>query len=627
MHGLVGEKIMVKTKKTIEERYKKLDDISHCLKRPGMYIGSTKTRADQCYALNEMGRFEMQSVQQNPGFLKIFDEIISNAADEHRRNPKLNRIDVTVDQKTGKIAVKDNGGIPVAKHSEHQEWIPEKIFSNLKAGSNFDDTEDRLLAGTNGVGATLTNIFSSEFHIETCDGKKFFSQKFRSNMREREEPKVSKKRGVGFTQITYLPDFKQFGMSGLDDHHVTLMKKRCIDVAACNPTLKVYFNGKRYSYPSFASYCRMYVDDIQFEASERWKIAVGASDGGLQHVSFVNGVFTSDGGTHVDFIATQIVNAIRARLKKKHKVDLRPSEIKNHLFVFVSADIINSSFSSQTKEKLITDPRDFGSKHELSDKFLKAVCASEVIQRILDWAQQKKKADERKALRQLNKKLSKQKVLKLIDAKGRKREKCTLSLFEGDSASSAFRKYRDPMIQGAFPLRGKFLNVAGLPASKVIQNKEVQALLNAIGLRLGEEPKNLRYGKILIYSDADPDGDNIAGLLVNFFGRYWPELLEQKKLLRVMTPLVVADKKDQKLMFYTNEEFEAWAKNNKSSGWNVSYKKGLAALEDPEYKDIIKSPKMFALVPGQDLNQSLEDWFGSDSDVRKKKMLDGVSNG
>jgi DNA gyrase/topoisomerase IV subunit B len=178
------------------------------------------------------------------------------------------------------------------------------------------------------------------------------------------------------------------------------------------------------------------------------------------------------------------------------------------------------------------------------------------------------------------------------------------------------------MTQGAFPLRGKFLNVAGLPASKVIQNKEVQALLNAIGLRLGEEPKNLRYGKILIYSDADPDGDNIAGLLVNFFGRYWPELLEQKKLLRVMTPLVVADKKDQKLMFYTNEEFEAWTKNNKSSGWNVSYKKGLAALEDPEYKDIIKSPKMFVLVPGQDLNQSLEDWFGSDSDVRKRKMME-----
>jgi DNA gyrase/topoisomerase IV subunit B len=177
------------------------------------------------------------------------------------------------------------------------------------------------------------------------------------------------------------------------------------------------------------------------------------------------------------------------------------------------------------------------------------------------------------------------------------------------------------MTQGAFPLRGKFLNVAGLKPTKVVQNKEVQALLNAIGLRLGEEPKDLRYGKILIYSDADPDGDSIAGLLVNFFGRYWPELLEEKMLYRVMTPLVVASKKKDRKMFYTNEEFEKWSNSKSSKGWDVSYKKGLAALEDPEYKDIIRDPKMFALVPGDDLEQSLEDWFGSNADVRKKKML------
>jgi DNA topoisomerase-2 len=170
-------------------------------------------------------------------------------------------------------------------------------------------------------------------------------------------------------------------------------------------------------------------------------------------------------------------------------------------------------------------------------------------------------------------------------------------------------------------LRGKFLNVAGMPASKVIQNREVQALLNAIGLRLGEEPENLRYGKVLIYSDADPDGDSIAGLLTNFFGRYWPELLEKRMLYRVMTPLVVAQKKDDRKMFYTNEEFEIWLKSGMTRGWDISYKKGLAALEDPEYKDIIRHPKMFALVPGDDLDRSLEDWFGDNADIRKRKMM------
>ena len=609
--------------KKIEQKYRKLDDIEHCLLRPGMYIGSTKTRADECYLLNEDGEFAKQSVNQNPGFLKLFDEIISNSADEHRRNGKLNRIDVSADKASGKITIRDNGGIPVVKHTIHDEWVPEMIFSNLKAGSNFDDSEDRLVAGTNGVGATLTNIFSSEFSINTCDGKKEFQQVFENNMRSRKNPIVKKKKASGFTEISYLPDYSQFGLDGLDDDHVQMMRKRCADLAACNPLLRVYFNKERFSYPSFAAYCRLYVDEVVYEGSERWRIAVGTSNGSLQQVSFVNGVSTSDGGTHVDYVANQVVDAVRAKLKKRHKVDLRPSEIKNHMFVFVSSDIVNSSFSSQTKEKLITDARDFGSKHALSEKFLKSVCASEMIQSILDWAQQKKKADERKALRQLNKKLDKEKVLKLIDAKGRKREKCTLSLFEGDSASSAFRKYRDPMTQGAFPLRGKFLNVAGMPPSKVVQNKEVQALLNAIGLRLGEDPEKLRYGKILIYSDADPDGDSIAGLLTNFFGRYWPELLEKRMLYRVMTPLVVALRKKERKMFYTNEEFEEWQNSGDSKGWEISYKKGLAALEDPEYCDIIRNPKMFALVPGDDLDVALEDWFGSDADVRKQKMMRG----
>ncbi len=609
--------------KAIEKKYRKLDDIEHCLLRPGMYIGSTKTRVGDSYVLDEDGKFVIRAVKYNPGFLKLFDEIISNSADEHRRNNELNRIDVTATTKTGEIIIRDNGGIPVVKHAKHDEWVPEMIFSNLKAGSNFDDSEARLVAGTNGVGATLTNIFSLRFVINTCDGKKEFIQTFSNNMRDRVAPKTKSNKSAGFTQIAYSPDYKQFGMSGLDEDHIQLMRKRCADLAACNPLLKVYFNGERFSYPSFAAYCRLYVEDVIYEGSERWRIAVGPSSGSMQQVSFVNGVATLDGGTHVDFIANQVVDSLREKLRKRHKVDLRPSEIKNHMFVFVSADIVNSSFSSQTKEKLITDVRDFGSKHELTEKFLKTVCASEMIQNILDWAKQKKKADERKALRQLNKKLDKEKVLKLIDAKGRKREKCTLALFEGDSASSAFRKYRDPMTQGAFPLRGKFLNVAGMKASKVIQNKEVQALLNAIGLRLGEEPAKLRYGKILIYSDADPDGDSIAGLLVNFFGRYWPELLEKKMLYRVMTPLVVAQKKDKREMFYSNDEFESWRKTC-GRGWDISYKKGLAALEDPEYCDIIRNPKMFALVPGDDLDVALEDWFGSDADVRKRKMLGDI---
>jgi len=608
--------------KSIEEKYRKLSDIEHVLLRPGMYVGSTKSREEDIWLLGQEGRFEKRRVNYNPAFLKLFDEIVSNSVDEHRRNPGLDEVKVTVDSDAGTITVWDNGGIPVVKHSEYDEWVPEMIFSNLKAGSNFNDDEERLVAGTNGVGSTLTNIFSKKFRVRTADRKNAYQQTFHNNMRERSEAKVVKWK-EGFTEIQFEPDVSRFGMERIDEDHVSIMRKRCVDLAACNPRLRISFNGEDFSFPSFKDYCLLYSDSVIYEEVGRWKVGILPSEGSFTQVSFVNSVETKDGGTHVDSVAAGIIEWLREKVKKKHKVDLKPSELRNHFFFLVQSDIVNPAFSSQTKEKLITDSKEFGSKFEASDKTLKTVLASEVVQRILDWAQQKALAEERKQLRELNKNLAKGKVLKLIDAKARfDRDKCTLSLFEGDSASSAFRKYRDPMTQGAFPLRGKFINVTELPNTRVIQNQEVKDLLTAIGLKMGEEPKELRYGKVLIYSDADPDGDSIAGLLMNFFGKYWPELFDQGRICRVMTPLVVAKKGTETLSFYSNADFEEWmGKARDLKKWDVAYKKGLAALEDAEYKEIIQNPNLFAVSGGKDLKPTLEAWFAGDSSIRKQKIL------
>ena len=607
--------------KTIEEKYRKLSDVDHVLLRPGMYCGSIKPKQED-YHLHDGEKFVKRSVTYNPAFLKIFDEIVSNSIDEHRRNSKLNEVRVTVDPDAGSIKIWDNGGIPVVMHAEHNEWIPEMIFSNLKAGSNFNDDEERLVAGTNGVGSTLTNIFSTKFRIRTCDGKNAFEQTFSNNMRERTQAKIVKWKDH-FTEIFYIPDLPRFSLEKIDADHVEMMRKRCIDLAACNPSLTITFNETAYKFDKFADYCKLYVPDVVYEEGARWKVGIAPSEGSFTQVSFVNSVETKDGGTHVDYIASQVIEWIRERVKKKHKVDLKPSELRNHFFLFVQADIVNPAFSSQTKEKMITESKEFGSKFELADKTLKAVLASEVVQRILDWAQQKALADERKQLRELNKNLAKGKVLKLIDAKARYgRGDCTLALFEGDSASSAFRKYRDPQRQGAFPLRGKFVNVTEMPATKIIQNQEVKDILAATGLKMGEEPKELRYGKVLIYSDADPDGDSIAGLLINFFGRFWPELFNQGRVCRVMTPLVVAKRKGETLSFYSADEFNEWqAKQKDLSKWDVAYKKGLAALEDEEYREIIQNPNMFAIEADGSLKQTLDAWFGGDPAIRKIKIM------
>ena len=607
--------------KNIEQKYRKLSDIDHCLERPGMWVGSIKPKQED-YHLHDGEKFVKRSVTYNPAFLKIFDEIVSNSIDEHRRSSKLNEVRVTVDPDAGSIKIWDNGGIPVVMHAEHNEWIPEMIFSNLKAGSNFNDDEERLVAGTNGVGSTLTNIFSTKFRIRTCDGKNAFEQTFSNNMRERTQAKIVKWKDH-FTEIFYIPDLPRFSLEKIDADHVEMMRKRCIDLAACNPSLTISFNETAYKFDKFADYCKLYVPDVVYEEGARWKVGIAPSEGSFTQVSFVNSVETKDGGTHVDYIASQVIEWIRERVKKKHKVDLKPSELRNHFFLFVQSDIVNPAFSSQTKEKMINEAKEFGSKFELSDKTLKAVLASEVVQRILDWAQQKALADERKQLRELNKNLAKGKVLKLIDAKARYgRGDCTLALFEGDSASSAFRKYRDPQRQGAFPLRGKFVNVTEMPATKIIQNQEVKDILAATGLKMGEEPKELRYGKVLIYSDADPDGDSIAGLLINFFGRFWPELFNQGRVCRVMTPLVVAKRKGETLSFYSADEFNEWqAKQKDLSKWDVAYKKGLAALEDEEYREIIQNPNMFAIEADGSLKQTLDAWFGGDPAIRKIKIM------
>jgi len=607
----------------IEKRYQKLTDTEHVLLRPGMYIGSVKPHTEEVYLLDRRSwKLVPKEVTYNPGFLKLFDEIVSNSVDEHKRNSKLNQIKVTVDLDTNKISIWDNGGIPVEIHKEYNEWVPEMIFSNLKTGSNFDDTEQRTVVGTNGVGSTLTNIFSKEFVIDTCDGKKRFTQTFSNNMADKTKPKVvSSKRG--FTEISYVPDFERFGMKKIDKPSLQMMEKRLYDIAACNPKLKIWLNDEPISFKSFKEYSELYTTPVFYEQSENWQIGIGHSENGFKAISFVNSVETKDGGTHVNNITWQITQDLRERIKKKYRVDVKPSELRQHLYLFINCTVINPAFSSQTKEKLITEPKDFGSIHELSDKILKQIFGSEIIQSVLDWIERKKAAEERAKLRKLNNNLDKSKVLKLIDAKTKgNREKCTLAIFEGDSASSAFRRYREPQMQGAFPLRGKFINVSEIPDTKVVQNKEVQSLMAAIGLKIGHEPKDLRYGKILFYTDADVDGNSISALLINFFGKYWPELFEEGRILKVETPLMVAKKGNQTLSFYSDEEYKEWEKKQKNlSAWNIEYKKGLAALEDDEYREIIRSPQSYILTRDNGFNSTLKIWFSGDSSPRKKKIL------
>lgn len=612
-------------KKNIEEKYKVLNHIDHILLRPQTYLGSNKpnTSIKWVYDGSKMVKEEITHV---PSFLKIFDEILTNCVDEHKRNPNLNEIRVLVDQNDGKITIRDNGGIPVVIHQEQNKWLPTVIFGTLMSGSNYDDSDDRTGSGVNGYGAKLTNVFSKKFEISTCDGKNQFRQIFTNNMRDQDEAKIKKSR-INYTEISYLPDYEKFGMEKLDDSHFKMIMKRTMDVAGCNPKIKVYFNQNEIKCDSFQDYIKLYDEEIYFEYDKdtNWSIGVGKSQEGFQQISFVNTTDTYDGGSHVDFILNQIIIQLREFFLKKHKVDVKPSELKNHIFLFINSTIINPSFSSQTKEKLITEVKDFGYSPTITDKMLKWILKSEIVNSVLDWIQQKKNAEENKLARELNKNLSKIKVDKLIDAKGKERWKCSLSIFEGDSASNAFRKYRDPQTQGAFSLRGKFINATELTTQKLTENKEVVNLMGALGLKLGQKmvPGTLRYGRILFFCDADYDGSSIVGLLINFLHKYWPELFENKMVFKAETPIVVTrhGKTKKKISHYSQVDYNNWLGSINPKEWDIEYKKGLAALVDDEYSEIINNPRLTWISMDDQSKESLNIWFGKESEPRKIEML------
>jgi DNA gyrase/topoisomerase IV subunit B len=496
--------------KKIEEQYKKLDEIDHVLLRPGRYLGSITTHTSESWVF-ENNKAVLKENSYVPAFIKIFDEVISNSVDHSKREEgkTLDTIKVNIDQATGKISIFDNGGIPVIKHTEYDQYIPEMIFE-LRAGSNFDDNDSNVhLIGQNGEGAGLTNIMSTSFLVETCDGKNSFTQEHTNNSRNKTEPKI-KKAKINSTKITYSPEYSRFNLDKLDDGNYAKLVKRVYDVAGCNPKLKIFLNDEQIKIKSFEDYIQMYTDDYVYDENEYWRIGVSKSGGSFSHVSFVNGSETSIGGNHIGYVADQLTTKIREYILKKHKIQIKPSEIKNHINLFIDCNIVKPRFSSQTKEDMITEVRNFGTTFDVNDKFIGKIIKSDIIQSILDWAQAKENAMLMAELRKLNKNTDKVdpiRVPKFDDAnEKRDRTKCTCFLTEGDSASKSILSARDPRLHAVFALKGKPINVGGVDPKKLMDNDEFKNILTITGLKLGvpvTDKNQLRFGKICIMADAD----------------------------------------------------------------------------------------------------------------------------
>ncbi len=541
-----------------------------------------------------------------PGFYKIFDEIIVNAADNKQRDPTMNRIEVVINAEEQSISVLNNGrGIPIQLHKEHKVYVPELIFGHLLTGSNFDDEEQKTTGGRNGYGAKLANIFSTKFIVETADSSSSqqYKQQFSNNMRTINPPVIKKFDGTDYTRITFFPDLAKFNMSDFDTDIIGLLSKRVYDLAASNlaggPKLNVYLNKEKLSIKSFEDYIRLFEGlepAVSFERlNERWEVGVGPSDGSFQQVSFVNSISTSKGGSHVNYIADQITNKLMTVVKKKNKGDeIKPNQIKNHLAIYVNCLIVNPAFDSQTKEFLTTKPSSFGSACTVSDKMLKAIEKSPIIDNILNWAKFKQTADLKKKSGSKKSKLLG--ITKLDDANfagTSKSSQCTLILTEGDSAKALAisglgvvgRDY-----YGVFPLKGKLLNVREASHAQIMKNEEIQNITKILGLTFGkvyEDTSSLRYGHLMIMTDQDHDGSHIKGLLINFLHYFWPSLLRVDGFLQqFITPIVKCIKGKTELSFFTIPEYQQWKEHNEDGkGWKIKYYKGLGTSTAAEAKE------------------------------------------
>ena len=655
-----------------DSKYQQWEHIKHIRELPDTYVGSSIKEEKDLYVFNN-NKIEKKNIEWVPAIYKIFDEIIVNAVDNHTRTkrekekaPKrmikvMSKLDVDINQETGIISVLNDGeGIEVKKINTEKSkdiYVIELIFGELLTSENFKDgKEKKLTGGKNGYGAKLTNIFSKEFTVESVDRKQhlLYKQTWTDNMENKLVPEITKYKGEPYTKITFLPDYKRFGLDGLTEDLYNLFVKRVYDCAlwfSGNMNIELNPKGKKLNLPitvnlnnteincSLLNYISLYTNgelnesDILLESFNRWEVGLVLSKNyKYMQVSMVNGISTIRGGKHVDNIINQIVKKLTEVVqKKKKKIEIKQSYVKDNIWIFVKCIIEEPTFDGQTKESMTTNIANFGSKCEISDKFIEKLLKMGLLDRIektieLENTRLVKKTDG-------TKKESIRGIKKLDDANfaGTKQsDKCTLILTEGDSAKATAISGLSVVGRdyfGVFPLKGKVINVRDITEKRMYENEEINNIKKILGLEIGKEYDNindLRYGKIMIMTDQDYDGFHIKGLLINLFHNKWYSLYKNNFISCMITPIVKATKGQQQLQFYNLTDYDEWKNSHNETGWKIKYYKGLGTSNRTEAQEYFKNMKTITYIEDDDFNQSNQSIvkaFSKDKTDERKEWL------
>ena len=601
-------------------KMKTLTSVEHILVRPNLWIGSVSPSEKETWVLNEDDTISFKKISYTEGLLKICNEAIDNSVDVGIKTnwEKSTKIDITITKDT--FTCEDNGtGIPVEKN-ESGEWIPVIATCVPMSGTNFE--EDRNSIGVNGVGIKATNIFSKKFECVTCDGKGKLKIVCTDNLSTKKVSELKPTAKTG-TTISFSPDFDRFGVKEFRTELMTMIKTRLKFLSWFYPKCQFTFNGQKIGIKA-KDIASMFPQPAVVLNEPNVYICIYPSEEPY-NLTYVNGLYMRRGGTQIDYILNKVITDIREKVSKKYKA-IKPADIKNRLgIVCFFKGFPNCEFDSQTKETLTNSVGDITSYFQREqidlDKFTaKILKQKEIIDNITEMFRLKEELAEKKELAKLSK------VKKEVDSEKYyppigKTAKKYLMITEGFSAFSGMSPILGRKEIGYYMLKGKILNVLGEKPSTFMANQEINDLVNILGIDIANPDTPMTYDKVVILTDADADGNAIAGLVLTLFNRIAPNIIKQGRVCRLETPLLIGSKGEKIEEYY----FTLPDKSKMKKNLEYFYLKGLGSWTKNRFNQILEyegglEKLMVSYTLDDKTDESINKWFGKESDGRKDAL-------
>lgn len=618
------------------QEIKQMDQITHCLKRPSMYIGSIAHETHHEFLLDAKDdtKFTLQQREYVPGLMKLFNEVLDNSIDEYVRTNGKHANKISIKMTSTTFECTDNGrGIPNTKMTTLQgkeKYQAEVAFTEMLSGANYDN-DDEATIGTNGLGSKAAAIFSKKTVIHNDDGKSRITITTKNNLSEVDVKETSSTGSGVHTKLW--PDLKYFGLEELTDTDFNIIKERLLHLSISYPGITFKFNSKLLKLND-KKYFEMFNIHEFTKVNDNVSIGVTHSPSDqFEHFSLVNGLLTRKGGSHINLIGNEIINPIRDKLVKKFKT-IKPGDIRQKIrLVVIFKNFMNAKYTSQTKEELTNAERDI-KKHlgegysSVLDKFTKKILKNDdIMLPITELFLLKEQAKQNAELKKLDKKGKKKpKSEKFMPPIG-KWTNCFVC--EGDSAANSISKLIGRDGNGFYAMFGVPLNAYSATVKEIAGSVKMTDLKEILGLEfLKTTQTNLNFENIIITTDYDLPGHFIAGQLVGLLYKFGKNLFDEGRVKRLVTPLLIATDKNEKIIewFYTFEDYKKFEATHKSKKYNYDYKKGLGSWDADELDTVIAKDGLENMMETFVLDEAgitlIESWLGDDAQKRKDLLSD-----